>query len=86
MEVFLLAPFNGERPAPASTTYLGPDDDWTDAPELGLLAKVFQQDSYNMPRVQQGLETTAKPGVTLGNYQESKLRWLHQLLTAWVGD
>jgi len=86
MEVFLLAPFNGERPAPASTTYLGPDDDWTDAPELGLLAKVFQQDSYNMPRVQQGLETTAKPGVTLGNYQESKLRWLHQLLTEWVGD
>jgi nitrite reductase/ring-hydroxylating ferredoxin subunit len=86
MEVFLLAPFNGERPAPAGTTYLGPDDDWTDAPELGLLAKVFQQDSYNMPRVQQGLETTAKPGVTLGNYQESKLRWLHHLLTEWVGD
>jgi hypothetical protein len=86
MEVFLLAPFTGERPAPASTTHLGPDDDWTDAPELGLLAKVFQQDSYNMPRVQQGLETTAKPGVTLGNYQESKLRWLHQLLTEWVGD
>jgi nitrite reductase/ring-hydroxylating ferredoxin subunit len=86
MEVFLLAPFRGERPAPAPTTYLGPDDDWTEAHELGLLAKVFQQDSYNMPKVQQGLETAVKPGVTLANYQESKVRWLHELLTEWVGD
>jgi nitrite reductase/ring-hydroxylating ferredoxin subunit len=86
MEVFLLAPFRGERPPPAPTTFLGPDDDWTEAHELGLLAKVFQQDSYNMPKVQQGLETTVKPGVTLGNYQESKVRWLHQLLSEWVGD
>ena len=86
MEVFLLSPFSGERPAPASTTYLGVDDDWTDAPELGLLAKVFQQDSFNMPKVQRGLETTVKPGITLGNYQEAKLRWLHQLLGEWVGD
>ena len=86
MEVFLLSPFQGERPPAAATTYLGPDDDWTDAPELGLLAKVFQQDSYNMPMVQKGLETTVKPGVTLANYQESKVRWLHQLLTEWVGD
>jgi nitrite reductase/ring-hydroxylating ferredoxin subunit len=85
MEVFLLAPFSGERPPPAKTTYLGPDDEWTMAPELGLLAKVFQQDSYNMPMVQKGLEQTAKPGVTLANYQESKIRWLHQLLTHWVG-
>jgi len=84
MEVYLLAPFDGERPAAASTTYLGPDDDWTDAPELGLLAKVFQQDSFNMPKVQRGLETTVKPGVTLANYQESKVRWLHDRLTHWV--
>ena len=86
MEVFLLAPFQGERPAAAATTYLGPDDEWTDAPELGMLAKVFSQDSFNMPMVQKGLEAAAKPGVTLANYQESKVRWLHNLLTKWVGD
>ena len=84
MEVFLLAPFKGERPQPAATTYLGPDDDWTDAPELGLLAKVFQQDSFNMPMVQKGLEATIKPGITLANYQESKVRWLHTKLGEWV--
>ncbi len=84
MDVFLLAPFKGERPAPAATTYLGPDDEWTDAPELGMLAKVFSQDSFNMPMVQRGLETMTKPGVTLANYQESKVRWLHDLLGRWV--
>ncbi len=84
MEVFLLAPFQGERPEPATTTYLDFDDDWTDAPELGMLAKVFQQDSFNMPMVQKGLEQTIKPGVTLANYQESKVRWIHQLLGDWV--
>jgi nitrite reductase/ring-hydroxylating ferredoxin subunit len=86
MEVFLLAPFSGERPRPAKTTFLGPDDPWTDAPELGMLAKVFEQDSFNMPMVQKGLGQTMKPGVTLANYQESKVRWLHQRLTEWIGD
>jgi hypothetical protein len=87
MDVYLLAPFAGERPKAAATTYLGADDEWTDAPELGMLAKVFSQDSFNMPMVQKGLETTTKPGVTLANYQESKVRWLHHLLGQWVdGD
>ncbi len=86
MDVILLAPFKGERPAAATTTYLGPDDEWIAASELGMLAKVFAQDSFNMPMVQKGLEATAKPGVTLANYQESKVRWLHAKLGEWVGD
>jgi len=84
MDVFLLAPFSGERPRSAPTTFLGADDEWIAAPELGMLAKVFSQDSFNMPMVQKGLETTFKPGVTLANYQESKVRWLHDLLGRWV--
>jgi phenylpropionate dioxygenase-like ring-hydroxylating dioxygenase large terminal subunit len=84
MEVFLLAPFKGERPMPAKTTFLGPDDSWTLAPELGMLAKIFEQDSFNMPKVQKGLEQTKKAGITLANYQESKVRWIHQLLGEWV--
>ena len=86
MEVFFLAPFTGERPPPADCHRLEVDEPWTDAPELGMLAKVFEQDSFNMPKVQKGLEGAAKPGVTLANYQESKVRWFHQLLNEWVGD
>jgi phenylpropionate dioxygenase-like ring-hydroxylating dioxygenase large terminal subunit len=84
MEVFLLAPFKGERPLPAKTTYLGPDDSYTLAGELGLLGKIMDQDLFNMPKVQKGLEQAFKPGVTLATYQESKVRWLHQLLGQWV--
>ena len=84
MEVLFLSPFSGERPPPAKVRALGVDDPWTDAPELGMLAKVFQQDTFNMSKVQLGLETTFKPGISLGNYQESKIRWLHDSLGAWV--
>ena len=84
MEVFLLSPFKGERPPPAPMRTLSIEEPWTNAPELGMLAKVFQQDLFNMSKVQRGLETTFKPGITLGNYQESKIRWLHDMLGEWV--
>ena len=51
-----------------------------------MLAKVFEQDVFNMAKVQKGLETTRKPGITLSNYQESKIRWLHALLGEFVSD
>jgi len=87
MEVLFLAPFKGERPRPAPVHRLGVHEPWTTATELGMLGKVFDQDTFNMSKVQLGLETTFKPGITLGNYQESKIRWLHQLLGEWVeGD
>ena len=84
MEVLFLSPFDGERPPPAPVHVLGPDDPWVDAFELGMLVKVFEQDTFNMGKIQLGLETTFKRGITLGNYQESKVRWLHQLLGEWV--
>jgi nitrite reductase/ring-hydroxylating ferredoxin subunit len=86
MEVFFLSPFQGERPPPAPVHWLGPDEPWTNAPELGLLGKVFDQDTFNIGRVQLGLETTSKPGVTLAQYQESKIRWLHNKLAEFIGD
>jgi hypothetical protein len=87
MEVFFLSPFQGERPPPAPVHELGEDEPWINAPELGVLAKVFEQDTFNMCNIQLGLETTFKPGITLANYQESKVRWLHDLLGRWVeGD
>ena len=86
MEVFFLAPFRGERPPPAEMRMLDADEPWTNATELGMLAKVFQQDTFNMARVQTGLEATRKPGITLGNYMESKIRWLHHRLGEFIGD
>ena len=84
MECIFLSPFKGERPPPAPVHWLEEHETFTEAPELGMLGKVFNQDLFNMPKVQLGLEASFKPGVTLANYQESKVRWLHQKLGEWV--
>jgi phenylpropionate dioxygenase-like ring-hydroxylating dioxygenase large terminal subunit len=84
MECYFLSPFAGERPAPAPVHWLGEEDDWTAAPELGRLAKVFQQDTFNLPKVQQGLEAAQYDEVVLANYQETKLRHFHHTLKAYL--
>jgi phenylpropionate dioxygenase-like ring-hydroxylating dioxygenase large terminal subunit len=84
MECIFLAPYQGERPPPAPIHWLESFETFTDATELGMLGKVFDQDLFNMPKVQLGLEATRKPGVTLANYQESKVRWLHDKLGEWI--
>ena len=88
MEVMLLRPppRSGPRPKPASLRLLGPDERWTDAPELGVLAAIFEQDMANMPNVQRGLRALRKPGVTLANYQESRIRHLHHLLDRYLDE
>jgi hypothetical protein len=87
MECMYLAPVApGEpRPPAAPIHYLGPDDDWVDAPELGMLAKVFNQDVVNMPQMQKGLKTLKNPEIIFANYGETKPRHFHQLLDAWIG-
>ncbi len=84
MECIMLQPFQGERPPAAKVTWLEPDQKWSSA--LGYLGKVFDQDSFNMPKVQAGLETTYQTGVVLAGYQEAKVRWLHHKLTEWIGE
>ena len=87
MECYYLSPFAGERPDPAPMRLLDADEPWTNAPELGLLAKVFMQDTFNLPQVQKGLEAAQYDEVVLANYQETKLRHFHTLLGEWLqGD
>ncbi len=88
MECIFLAPYgpDEEQPPPAPVHWLEEHEVFSDAQELGMLGKVFDQDLFNMSKVQLGLETTHKPGITLSNYQESKIRWLHDKLTEWVEE
>ena len=86
MEVLLLSPFKGDRPPPVPEIKLGPDQPWLEAVEqLGSLARVFDQDEFNLEAVQKGLRTTRKPGLSFGVYQESKIRHFHHLLDQWIG-
>lgn len=86
MECYYMSPFKGERPPPAPIHWLEEDQDWTEAPELGMLAKVFQQDTFNLPQVQAGLEAAPYEEVVLARYQETKIRHFHTLLNRWIGD
>jgi hypothetical protein len=77
-------PSDGGAPAPAP----GPrrdGEDWTQAPELGFLTRVFNQDATNLPNVQKGLHSAQHTHVTFGAYQETKLRHFHALLEWMVG-
>lgn len=80
MRAMLLAPWpeGKPKPPPKPTRYLGADDHWTDAPELGTLAKIFEQDCGNVPQVHQGLKTKQPPHVWYSGYQEAAIRNFHR--------
>ena len=75
---------DGSHPAPAAITWLSEDQPWSDANELGSAAMVADQDTDNLKRIQRGLRASAKPGVTLAVYQESRIRHYHQTLDAYM--
>ena len=81
---FAPAPDPENRPPAAPIHWLGPDEDWVEAEELGMLAKVFNQDVYNMPHVQAGLKTMKQPHVIFADYGETKPRHFHKLLQEWI--
>ncbi len=86
MEVIYLAPWPEDKPKPpaAQIHWLGPDEHWTEAPEMGGLARVLNQDSYNLPKVQKGLKTKQDPYIYLAAYEEGKVRHFHHLYDQWV--
>lgn len=83
MFLFSKAP-DGTHPPPAKMRLLGPHQKWADAPELGSAAMVADQDTDNLMRIQKGLRTSRKPGVTLARYQESRIRHYHETLDAYM--
>ena len=88
MDIFLLAryPEGSEPPEDAPTFRLGIDQPFSDAAEvLGAgLANVFNQDGANLPQVQKGMKASRKGTVTLGNYQEVRIRHFHQTLEKYI--
>lgn len=86
MECMYLAPMpeNGDYAPASEIHWLGADEDWTEAPELGMLSKVFNQDLRNLPFVHQGLKATARKHIRIADYNELKLRHFHALYDKWV--
>lgn len=84
MDVFLISPFTGERPAPSPEVRLDADTPFSTRSELGIVGNILDQDVFNMEKVQYGLETTVKPTVTFATYQEDNIRWMHQLMDRYM--
>ncbi len=86
MECMFLAPIpeDGVYAPVSKIHWLGVDEDWTNAPELGSLARIFNQDLRNLPFVYQGMKATAREHIRLADYNELKLRHFHELYGKWV--
>ncbi len=83
--MFMLpVPKGQDRPEPAPIHWLGLDEDYMEAPELGRLAKVFNQDNLNLPALQLGLRSVSGNRITLAEYQETKIRHFHATLDDWL--
>jgi len=85
-EVWLLLPHAGEKPPPAPTRVLGPHEKFGDVAELSYYGPVIDQDADMMPRVQRGLRGNRNGKMTLGAYQEIRIRHLRQTLAEYMNQ
>ena len=88
MDVYMLLPFNKAegRPPAAKVQRLEVDQDWTQAPNIGLnFARVVNQDVFNLEGLQLGLRSTSREFVNYSKSLEARIRHFHDRLTAWVG-
>ena len=86
MEVRILARVAKGEPIPRGVPlkFLTIDQKWTEAPELGVLGEVFEQDMDNLPYVQEGLHVSKNCEVQLGDYQEIRIRQFHDTMMKYL--
>ncbi|MGV6807557.1 MAG: aromatic ring-hydroxylating oxygenase subunit alpha [bacterium] len=64
--------------------FLSDEEAFSDAEELAALGPVFDQDMGNLPYMMKGLKASKKGTVSLGSYQESRIRHLHQTIDKYL--
>ena len=87
-DLMLLEPLaeDQEHPEPPEPVALGVEDSYTQVEGLAWLAPVYDQDTDNLAAQQAGFKTSRKRGLTLGNYQESRIRRVHLTLDEFLGE
>jgi phenylpropionate dioxygenase-like ring-hydroxylating dioxygenase large terminal subunit len=75
------------RPPAAKVNFIPADKSYAEgAPEVGTSAKVFEQDSSNLTKMQLGLHSQGFPGPMFGKYMEMNIRQFHQNLERLMSD
>ena len=81
MECIFLAPYPDERPPAVRRSIGSARTRRSPTPRSwACWARSSTRTCSTWPRSSSGSRRRRKPGITLGNYQESKIRWLHQKL------
>ncbi len=70
-------PSGGPRPEPAEPIRITETQSYAEAGLDPFLAEIYDQDTLNLRAQQEGFRTSRKPGQTLLNYQEVRVRQLH---------
>lgn len=79
------APKDGPRPFPAEPVILADHQSFCEADGMDPgFGKILDQDTDNLLAQQQGLETSVKAGITLGNYQEIRIRHFEAAIDKYV--
>lgn len=88
-EVFFLRPVptSGERPEPAAPVHLEPHQSFCEAEGMDPgFGAILDQDTENLLLEQEGVEASAKPGLTLGNYQEIRVRHFEKTVEKYINS
>lgn len=85
-DLLLLAPLPpGGRPAPYEAVRIGIEDSYTTVPGVDpALGEIYDQDTGNMGWMQEGMAASKKRTATFANYQESRIRHIHQTLDTYL--
>jgi nitrite reductase/ring-hydroxylating ferredoxin subunit len=81
-DILLLEPLPDgvPHPEPPEPVRLNVEQSYTEAESLAWLAPVYDEDTANLHLQQQGLKSSRRQGITLGNYQEARIRRVHLTL------
>lgn len=88
-EVFFLRPVpkDGERPEPAYPVHLTEHQSFTEAEGMDPgFGAILDQDTENLLLEQEGIAASAKPGLTLGNYQEIRVRHFERAVDKYMNS
>lgn len=78
-------PAGRPRPEPAEMVRLKEAESYSNVPGFdAFLAEIYDQDTGNLRAQQEGFKASRKPGQTLLNYQEVRVRHLHQTLDVYL--
>lgn len=80
-------PRSGAAPEPSQPFDLDVDDSYTTVPGMPPgLGAVFDQDTVNLAAQTLGFKASTKGAQTLGNYQEVRIRHLHDTVNRYLAD